>query len=134
MVNLMTSGVRNPETFFGNCCRRCGSRERLVSTKHCRKCNVRWVKQWKQTKRLREQMRGKPCGICEKPMAQPCYDERYGNFRGWVCHPCNLMIGHASDDPEIFRRGYWYLITPTGVASLSQQWVPPLLNPPDRSA
>ena len=38
------------------------------------------------------------------PMEQPCYDEIDGTFRGWVCHSCNLIIGHAHDDAARLRK------------------------------
>jgi hypothetical protein len=36
-------------------------------------------------------------------MQQPCYDEIEGVFRGWLCHHCNLILGHAQDNPGTLR-------------------------------
>src|ERR1700743_3291318 len=85
-------------------CVRCGSHEFLVSTKRCRPCNTRYGRQYLDTKDARDSHRGTPCAICSDPMEQPCYDEIDGTFRGWVCHSCNLIIGHAHDDAARLRK------------------------------
>lgn len=32
-----------------------------------------------------------------------------GNFRGWLCRECNLMLGNARDNPQRLRAGAAYL-------------------------
>lgn len=51
------------------------------------------------------------CAICEKPMEQVVveHDHRTGRVRGLACNPCNWMLGHAREDPEILERGAAYL-------------------------
>lgn len=42
-------------------------------------------------------------------MDNPQYDEVNGEFRGWLCQSCNLVLGHAKDDPQILRNAIHYL-------------------------
>jgi hypothetical protein len=56
------------------------------------------------------------CGICgtDEPQGrhgnfQIDHDHVTGEVRGVLCHNCNLMIGHAQDDPDILRAAIAYL-------------------------
>jgi len=37
------------------------------------------------------------------------HDHKTGNFRGWLCHPCNLALGHVNDSPQRLRQLAQYL-------------------------
>jgi hypothetical protein len=65
-----------------------------------------------------ETMAGRPrpevCEICggpPDPKKGMHYDHCHatGAFRGWICRGCNLMLGHAKDDPSLLLRGAAYL-------------------------
>jgi hypothetical protein len=37
------------------------------------------------------------------------HDHSTGLFRAGLCRPCNIILGHAHDDPRVFRRLATYL-------------------------
>ena len=37
------------------------------------------------------------------------HDHETGNFRGWICNYCNMMLSRADDNPEVLRKGADYL-------------------------
>lgn len=49
-------------------------------------------------------VRPEKCDICTKG-GKICFDHSHstGLFRGWLCHHCNLILGHAKDNPSILR-------------------------------
>lgn len=52
------------------------------------------------------------CAIClraqEKPLdVDHCHES--GVVRGLLCRVCNVMLGHAEDDPAVLRRAIDYL-------------------------
>lgn len=60
------------------------------------------------------------CPCCKVPFSEilgtrPCVDHEHKNgrgresVRGILCHRCNLLIGHAADDPKILRAAARYL-------------------------
>lgn len=59
---------------------------------------------------------GRKCAIC--PAVEPGgskgwhtdHDHETGQFRGILCHKCNLMIGLANDDPSILSSAISYLV------------------------
>lgn len=55
-----------------------------------------------------EYMRG-PCGICGGLAAHLDHDHATGFIRGPLCGHCNLMLGHAKDDPTRLAAGIAYL-------------------------
>lgn len=62
---------------------------------------------------------GKACAICEKPIpltgesrtklavVDHCHSS--GKVRGLLCQPCNMLLGNASDRPEVLRAAITYL-------------------------
>lgn len=98
-----------PATFVGKPCHRCGSVERLVSTKRCRPCNNRYAIQNSRSKADRDALRGQPCVLCDAPMEQPCFDETDGRLRGWLCHDCNKGLGWFRERPWLLHRAARYV-------------------------
>lgn len=57
------------------------------------------------------------CDICEKPEPEGSkrgrltvdHDHITLRFRGFICYRCNIMLGHAREDPEILRLGAAYI-------------------------
>lgn len=46
------------------------------------------------------------CEICGSPPSDKralCFDHCHetGDFRGWICIKCNVVLGHVKDDPKI---------------------------------
>lgn len=48
--------------------------------------------------------RPEKCDIC-KNEGKICFDHCHntGLFRGWLCNHCNLILGHAKDNPDLLR-------------------------------
>lgn len=57
-----------------------------------------------------DEMLGQPCGICggESQAVDHCH--KTGKIRGPLCRHCNLMLGHAFDDPARLRSAIKYLV------------------------
>jgi hypothetical protein len=59
---------------------------------------------------------GDRCAICRtdtpggKGGWHTDHDHGTGKVRGLLCHNCNLMVGHAQDDPAILRAAVDYLM------------------------
>jgi len=53
------------------------------------------------------------CDICRIPLTgdERCLDHCHtsGAVRGWLCRGCNLVLGHAKDDPARLRAAAAYL-------------------------
>jgi len=57
------------------------------------------------------------CAICKKRRKLYVdHDHCTGEFRAGLCRRCNLLIGHANDDPVLLRKAAQYLegFGPTG--------------------
>jgi hypothetical protein len=60
---------------------------------------------------------GGRCACCGKDIEKPGngrdvhldHDHATGRVRGILCVNCNLMLGHAKDDPEILKKAIRYL-------------------------
>lgn len=54
---------------------------------------------------------GTPCDNCGKTKTKLSLDHCHatGQFRGWLCHPCNTAIGVLGDDLESLKRAVEYL-------------------------
>lgn len=54
------------------------------------------------------------CAICKEKLDENKrldidHDHNTGEVRGLLCMHCNLLIGHARDNPEILRQAAKYL-------------------------
>ena len=63
-------------------------------------------------KRYRDSRR--QIGTCPLCLKENCHlywdhDHESGLFRGWICSSCNLLLGHAFDNPDTLRRAALYL-------------------------
>lgn len=68
---------------------------------------------WMRAKRERLAGRPKPknCELCGNPSPKIVWDHNHetGKFRGWICTPCNYILGRVKDDPEVLRKMADYL-------------------------
>jgi hypothetical protein len=98
-------------TYEGLPCNRCGNRTRSRATRRCVPCNRRWAYASRDPaiKAERKRRTGTPCDICWGAMPTPNYDEKDGVHRGWLCGRCNLMLGHALDNPDTLNNAARYI-------------------------
>ena len=62
---------------------------------------------------------GGVCAICGKPETKAIkgsvchlsvdHDHQTGRLRGLLCRACNLVLGYASDNPQVLRRAAKYI-------------------------
>lgn len=77
---------------------------------------------------LLELIAGRPkpavCEVCGDGQNEIVFDHnhRTGNFRGWLCQPCNKAIGHANDNTETLSKLIRYL-------EIHSDLAPPLESP-----
>lgn len=120
--------------FTGRACIRGHSAQRNVGTGKCIECrppsslkwreyNDRWKAKYpgrEQTVKYRyrygielSEIPDKPdkCSICEQPHKKIVLDHCHetGKFRGWLCDPCNVVLGMVSDDTTILRKLIAYI-------------------------
>jgi Recombination endonuclease VII len=77
---------------------------------------------------------GGKCAICQRATGKRkrlANDHQHdgGVLRGALCGPCNQFVGRCGDDPEVFLRGYWYLINPPAVELARTMGLPPIIVP-----
>lgn len=71
--------------------------------------------QIRYTLKRREAAAGRPraliCEACGGEGKRICFDHCHqtGRFRGWICWRCNVVLGHANDDPAILLKLVQYL-------------------------
>jgi len=67
----------------------------------------------KLARKAKKAARPKPdrCEVCERQSFRITFDHSHatGKFRGWLCHSCNIVLGHVADDPNILWRLGLYL-------------------------
>jgi hypothetical protein len=51
------------------------------------------------------------CAICSTVLTEPCLDHNHetGQWRGALCHQCNLALGHIKDNQETLLKAVEYL-------------------------
>lgn len=79
-------------------------------------CKAREKAKNEEQKRKRDlkragEVRPDNCTVCGKGGVEICWDHCHqsGKFRGWLCHPCNWILGFAEDSPELLRKLAEYL-------------------------
>jgi hypothetical protein len=73
---------------------------------------------------------GNACFVCQRATGtgkrRLCVDHDHAT--GWVrsilCRPCNRMLGHARDDPEMFERAIQCLISPPAHTVIGKRFAP----------
>lgn len=60
---------------------------------------------------------GGRCWICQRATGATKrlavdHDHKTGKVRGVLCGPCNQLLGHVRDDPEVLLRAARYLLEP----------------------
>ena len=118
----------------GNACKQGHVAERNTITGKCVECRFpsaakhrEYNARWKARHPGREQevkyrhrygvelseIRAKPvvCDICAKPHKKIVLDHCHvsGEFRGWLCDPCNIALGNVGDNVLILERMISYL-------------------------
>ena len=85
---------------------------RAKNAVHYKKLKNELSKAW--TRARQEKLAGRPrpdvCDACGKP-GRICFDHchKTNEFRGWLCHRCNLALGYVDDDIEQLKRLIAYL-------------------------
>lgn len=100
-----------------NVCSRCGSMKVLSGAKlRCKRCNQARIRAKKYGMSL-EQALSIPdrCQACHKGFVdlQADHNHKTGEFRGWLCRPCNTALGWMKDDAVKLHMLLSYLIRQT---------------------
>ena len=101
------------------CSRACKQTARNQTPEHKADVLARYyVRKYGITQDEATEMRKRGCDICGR-MSQPGrwdngnlmidHDHKTGKVRGVLCHSCNVLIGHAEDDPERLEAAAAYL-------------------------
>ena len=101
------------------CSRKCKQTARNQTPEHKAAVLARYyVRKYGITQDEATEMRKRGCDICGR-MSQPGrwdngnlmidHDHKTGKVRGVLCHSCNVLIGHAEDDPERLEAAAAYL-------------------------
>jgi hypothetical protein len=90
------------------------------------------MRQRRDAERLEKTGRPKPsiCDVCKKSNGRIVFDHCHvkGHFRGWLCDPCNQVLGLVKDDPSILRSLAKYLERTSGTADNKEEEPTPLLR------
>jgi hypothetical protein len=99
----------------------CRAKNRRSWGKHKDKYNARsrknqdWRGKEDRYRARQEAKAGRPrptcCEVCGNDKARIVFDHCHqrGIFRGWLCSHCNVILGHAKDDPNRLRKLIAYL-------------------------
>jgi recombination endonuclease VII len=84
--------------------------------------------------RLLYEAQGGVCYICRRSKGTTKrlavdHDHRTGRVRGLICKPCNWLLGHSRDDPEMFTRAREYLLNPPARSVIYGERAPALDSP-----
>jgi Recombination endonuclease VII len=105
--------------FPSSYCKPCNNKEMRLRRQFRRRGYERlWVQKDRSTNERRYATRPCPdeCEVCGAPGQKGdrrpldfdhCHES--GNFRGWLCHNCNMVIGYAKDAPGLLRQLARYL-------------------------
>lgn len=78
----------------------------------CKKCKNKIQKLVKQLRLDYEHLKTEVCDCCGKAHVKSLvldHDHNTGEFRGWLCEPCNLALGHLGDDVQGAENALAYL-------------------------
>jgi hypothetical protein len=69
-----------------------------------------WKGKIKHQEKIAGRKKPKQCEICGA-IGQICFDHDHitENFRGWICHRCNLVLGLVKDNSELLLKLSEYL-------------------------
>lgn len=116
-------GKNNPNWKGGRPkCLNCGNEVVNRKAKYCNECrdlancgenSHNWKGGLTETQKLEKKAgRSKPedCEVCGA-MGKICYDHDHksGQFRGWICWRCNIILGHARDSVDLMEKLSDYL-------------------------
>jgi hypothetical protein len=79
---------------------------------YCRDCMKAYRAGWSFAKHGAPETRF--CDLCgteatEKRKLAFDHNHETGEFRGWLCMSCNVLLGHANDDIELLNKAIQYL-------------------------
>lgn len=96
-------------------CVRLGGARWYAETMHCPKRKAVFVSKHRLRRGATEPTRPCPdvCESCGDPPGRRALDmdhcHQSGRFRGWLCNPCNMGIGHFKDDSTRLKSAIEYL-------------------------
>lgn len=79
---------------------------------YCRECTMDYQRNYQFLKHDAERVHS--CEICSaditgKRKAHWDHNHETGEFRGWLCVRCNLLLGYADDDVDLLDKAIVYL-------------------------
>ena len=108
------------------CCKSCGDEledgncylqrinNKMYPSNCCRPCKRQQVKAiYRLHKQHPQPTPGTPCDCCGRSFEKLHLDHEHtgaGEWRGWLCHSCNIGIGHLGDSLEGIARAHAYLL------------------------
>lgn len=100
-------------------------RKRRATESHARRVNAVYGLQPGQYEQLFEGQ-GRHCAICLRANGKTKrlavdHNHKTGEVRGLLCGPCNSMLAHARDEPDMFHRARHYLIDPPSREVFNQE-------------
>jgi hypothetical protein len=121
--------------WLGKPCARCEGKkgEKYAAKKYCGRCVVQARRERSRGAHARAikrrygitaqeynrmyEIQGGRCAICRRATGATRrlsvdHDHKTALVRGLLCRICNNLLGHARDDPELFRRAIDYLEHP----------------------